>query len=132
MTRTLSHNGPEVGAWQSSILLRQHDRDHPLRHVRIGGVGRVHRDALIEVIDLEKDPVAICIERAKVVFFVRVVRMAKVVEHRDGFDNPFDGVWTERGNAGRDDRGSAGEMLTQLIVQRANARSLVSMIGPPI
>jgi hypothetical protein len=68
--------------------------------------------------------VAVGIEGPEIVFFMWVVRVAKVVEHRDRLDDPFDGFGTERGNAGRDDRHSAGEMLTQLIVQRANARGL--------
>jgi hypothetical protein len=50
--------------------------------------------------------------------------MAKVIEHRDGFDDPFDGLWAERGHTWRHDRDAAGEILTQLIVERANARSL--------
>ena len=79
---------------------------------------------VIEIIDLEHDHVTIGLERPKVVLLVRVVRVAKVVEHRDGLDDPFDGRWAERRHAWRHDGHSAGEMLTQLIVQRANARSL--------
>jgi hypothetical protein len=91
----------------------------------------VHRQVLVVIIDFEHHGVPIHVKRPEVVFLVRVVRVAKVVEHRDGFDDPLDGLWTERGNAERDDRRSAGEMLTQLIVQRADARSLRSMRGPP-
>ena len=61
----------------------------------IGGIGRMHRQVLIEVIDLEHDHVTVGLERPKVVFLVRVVRMAKVVKHRDGLDDPFDGRWAE-------------------------------------
>ena len=53
------------------------------------------RDGLVEVIDLEKDPVAVDFEWPKVVFLIRVVRVAKVVEHRDRLDDPFDGLWAE-------------------------------------
>jgi ParB-like chromosome segregation protein Spo0J len=62
--------------------------------------------------------------RAKVVFLVRIVRVTKIVEHRDGFDDPLDGLGAKDRHAWRDDRRSAGEMLAQLIVQRPNARSL--------
>jgi hypothetical protein len=43
----------------------------------------VHRHALIVIIDLEHDSMLIHVERAKVVFLIRIVRVAKVVEHRD-------------------------------------------------
>jgi hypothetical protein len=42
------------------------------------------------IIDLEHDHVTIGLERAKVVFLVRVVRVTKVVEDRDRLDDPLD------------------------------------------
>jgi len=48
-------------------------------------------EALIVVVDLEEHLVAVGIERAKVVLFVRVVGVTKVVKHRDGLDDPGDG-----------------------------------------
>jgi hypothetical protein len=36
----------------------------------------------------------------EVVLFVRVVGVAKIVEHRDGFDDPLDRLGAERRNAG--------------------------------
>ena len=78
----------------------------------------------IEIIDLEHDHVTVSLERPKVVLLVRVVGVAKVVEHRDGLDDPLDGLGAERRHAWRHDGHSVGEILTQFIVQRANARSL--------
>jgi hypothetical protein len=43
------------------------------------GSGGVDGQGLVIVIDFEKDPVPVGIERAKVVFFVQVVSVAKVV-----------------------------------------------------
>jgi hypothetical protein len=59
------------------------------------------------------------------------VRVAKVVEHGDGFDDPLDGLGAERRHAWCDDRHSTGEMLTQLMIQRVDARSLAVHNGPP-
>jgi len=54
--------GSVVEGGRSSILLRQHDRDHALGDGRISRIGSVARDGLAEVIDLEKDPVAVDFE----------------------------------------------------------------------
>jgi hypothetical protein len=50
--------------------------------------------------------------------------MAKVVEDSNRFDDAFDSFWAERGHARRHHCDAFGEILTQLIIQRANARSL--------
>ena len=47
----------------------------------------MHRHGLIKIIDLEKDFVSVGIERTKVVFFVRVIGVAKVVVDLDGLDD---------------------------------------------
>jgi hypothetical protein len=47
--------------------------------------------------------------------------MTKVVEHCNRLDDPLDGLGAERGHAWRHDWDPVGEILTQLIVQRANA-----------
>ena len=44
---------------ECSILLCEHDRDDPLGDGGIGWIGRMHRQALIEIIDLEHDQVAV-------------------------------------------------------------------------
>jgi len=87
--------------------------------------------ALIVVVDLEEHLVAVGIERAKVVLFVRVVGVTKVVKHRDGLDDPGDGFGPKSGNARRHHGGPSGKILTQFIVQRADARSLAVHDGPP-
>jgi hypothetical protein len=81
----LSFSAPSGGTFRglatpsSSIFLCQHDGDHALGHLRIGRVGRVHCQALVVIVDFEKDPLPVGIERAKVVLLVRVVGVAKVV-----------------------------------------------------
>jgi hypothetical protein len=42
-----------------SVLFSQHDSDDALGHRRIGRVGRVNSERLIEIIDLEKDRLAV-------------------------------------------------------------------------
>src|ERR1700730_8983336 len=113
-----------AAAAAGSGLLHPHDRDYALGNGTIRWIGRVLSKRLVVIIDLEKDPVSVRIERAKVVLFVRVVGVTKVVEHCDGLDDPFDGLGAERRHTWCDDRHSAGEMLAQLVVQRADARSL--------
>jgi hypothetical protein len=46
---------------------------------------------------------ALGLERAKVMLFVRVVGVAKVVKHRDGLDDAGHGLLGERGDARRRD-----------------------------
>src|SRR5262245_47889650 len=67
---------------------------------------------------------ALRIERAKVVLFVRVVGMAKVVEYGDGLDDTVDGLLAKRSDAGCHDRYPGGQVLSQLVVERANAYGL--------
>ena len=43
----------------------------------------------IKIIDLEIDHRAIGLKCSEIVFLVRVVRVGKVVEHGDGFDDPM-------------------------------------------
>src|SRR5260370_38345962 len=87
---------------------------------------------LLIQIDFERAPMAVRIERAKVVFFVRVVGVAKVVEHCDGLDDAGDGFGAKSGDAGGHHRNPLGKILTQFIVQRADARSLAVHDGPPV
>jgi hypothetical protein len=53
----------------------------------IGRIGGMHGQRGIEIIDLEKDRVAIGFKRAKVMLFVPVVGMAKAVVYFDGADD---------------------------------------------
>ena len=57
-------------------------------------------ERLVEIIDLEKDRLAVGFERAEVVFFVRVVGVAEIVIDGDGLDDARDSFGTERGDAG--------------------------------
>jgi hypothetical protein len=61
------------------------------------------RHGLIVIIDLEHDDVAVHVKCPKVVLFVRVIGVAKVVEHRDGFDDPLNrpGDCASKAAAGR-------------------------------
>ena len=83
------------------------------------------RHAFVEVIDLEKDRLPPDLERPKIMLFVWVVGVAKIVIHRDGFDDALDSLLAKRSNAGRDDGEAAEQVLTQLIVERARMRSVL-------
>ena len=80
---------------QPSIFLRQHDRDDALGHRGIGWVGRVIFQILVEIIDLEKDCMAVGFERAEIVLLMRIVGVAKVVIDLDGLDDTGDGFGAE-------------------------------------
>src|ERR1700730_4290780 len=115
----------------ASILLGQHDRDHAFGDRRISWIGGVVAEALVVVVDLEQDRVAIGIEAAKIVLLVGIVGVTKVVKHGDGLDDPGDGFGAEGGDAGGHHCKALGKILTQFIVQRADARSLAVHDGPP-
>ena len=84
----------------------------------------MHRQSGIVIIDLEKDRVAVDLERAKVMLFVWIVGVAKVVIDFDSLDDARDCFGTERSDAYRHDRMALAEILSQLIVERANAGGL--------
>ena len=79
------------------------------------------RQVLVEVVDLEKDRLSVGFERPKIMFFVWVIGVAKIVIHRDGFDDALDSLLAKRSDAWRDDGEAAEQVLTQLIVEGANA-----------
>src|ERR1700730_2420542 len=62
----------------ASILLGPHDRDHALGDRGVGRIAGLLREALVVVVDLEEHPLAVGIERAKVVLFVWIVGVTKV------------------------------------------------------
>lgn len=76
----------------ASILVGQHDGDDTFGHQRVGRIGRVVGERLIEIIDFEHDPVAVGIEGTKVVFFMWIVGVAKVVVHRNRLDDALMGA----------------------------------------
>ena len=90
---------PSAVIYRASVFLGQHDGDDPLGDHRVGWVRRVSGEPLVEIIDFEKDQMAIGLKRAKVVFPVWVVGVAKIVVHRDGLDDPGDSFGAERGDA---------------------------------
>jgi hypothetical protein len=53
--------------------------------------------------------------------FVWVVGVTKIVIHRDGLDDAVDSLLAKRSDAGRDDGKAADQLVTQLIIERANA-----------
>jgi hypothetical protein len=75
---------------------------------------------------------AVTVERAKVVLFVGIVGVAKVVEHRDGLDDAFDGLMAKRRDARRHDRHAAGQVLSQFVVERANTLSSRVHVDSPL
>ena len=78
----------------------------------------------IEIIDLEKDSVAVGFERTKIVFFIWIVGVAKVVVDFDCLDDARHCFGTERSDAYRHHRVTLVEILSQLVVERANAVGL--------
>src|SRR5436190_1406024 len=64
------------------------------------GSGEWYLRSQSKILDLEKDRVAVGLERAKVVLFMGVVGVTKVVEHGDGLDDALDGLFAEGGDAG--------------------------------
>ena len=50
--------------------------------------------------------------------------MTEIVKDRHCLDDPGDGFGAERGDAGGHHRNPVGKILTQFVVQRADARSL--------
>ena len=79
---------------------------------------------LVEIIDLENYCLAINLERAKVMFFMWIVGMAKVVIDFDGLDDARDCFGAERSGGPGHDRMTLAEILSQLVVERANAVGL--------
>ncbi len=72
----------------------------------------MHCQCGIVIIDLEKDRVAVGFERTKIVFFVWVVGVAKVVIDFDSLDDARDGFGAERSDACRHDRMALVEILS--------------------
>ena len=60
----------------------------------------IDEQALVVIIDLERDPLSVRVERAKVVLFVRVVGVAEIVVDLDRFDGARNGLLAERRDAG--------------------------------
>ena len=74
------------------IFLGQHDRDHSLGDGWVGRIGGMRGQRGVEIIDLEKDRVAIGFERSKVMFFVWIVGVAKIVIDFDCLDDASDSL----------------------------------------
>ena len=77
------------------VFLCQHDRDHALGDGLVCCIWRMVREALIEIIDLEKDHLPIGFERTEVVLFIRIVGVTEIVIHSDRFDDTFDSFCAE-------------------------------------
>ena len=82
------------------------------------------RQGRIEIIDLEKDRLAVGLERPKIMLFVGVVGVAKIVIYRDGLDDALNGFLAKGSDTGCHYRKAAEQVLTQFIVERANAFGL--------
>jgi len=75
---------------------------------------------LVVVVDLEKDRAAVDLERAKVVFFVWIVGVAKVVVDFDCFHDARDRFAAEGGYARRHEGTTVAEIVPQLVVEGSN------------
>jgi hypothetical protein len=56
----------------------------------------VVRQGRIEIIDLEKDCLTVGLERPEIMLFVWIIGVAKIVIHRDGFDDAVDSLLAKR------------------------------------
>ena len=97
-------SGPVTRNGIGSVFVSEHDRDHADGDGWVRRVGRVVFQVPIKIIDFEKDRVAFSLERAKVVLFMWVVGVTKVVKHRDGLDDAVDGLLAEGGDTRCHDR----------------------------
>jgi len=61
-----------------SVLLGQHDGDHALGDGPVSCVWGMVGEALVVIIDLEKDRLTVGFERAEIVLFVRIVGVAEI------------------------------------------------------
>jgi hypothetical protein len=81
----------------------------------------MHRQSLVVIIDLEKDPMTVCLERAEVMLLMRVVGVTEIVVDFDGLDDPRHGFLTKGGDARRHHGNTLGQILAQVVIQVANA-----------
>ena len=51
---------------------------------------------LVVIIDLEKDRLSVGFERPKIMLFVWVIGVTKIVIHRDGFDDALNSLLAKR------------------------------------
>ena len=98
------------------VFFGQHDGNDALGDIWIARIGRVRPQIVIEIVDFKKDRVTIGFERAKVMFFVWVVGMTEIIEHRDSLDDPVDCFWAKRSNARRHYGDAGSQMLTQVVI----------------
>ena len=77
-----------------------------------------------EIIDLEKDRMTVGFERSKVMLFMRIIRVAKVVIDSDCLNDARDSLGAECGDAASHHGCAFAEVLTQSIIQVANALGL--------
>ena len=61
------------------------------------------REAVVVVIDFKEDRFTLGLEVTKVMFFMRVVGVTKVVVDRDGLDDSCNGLRSESGDTRRHD-----------------------------
>jgi hypothetical protein len=76
---------------------------------------------LVEIIDLEKDHLAIDFQRAEIVLFIRIVGVTKIIVDRDSLDDSGNRFGPKSGDACSDDSMAIGEVAAQFIIKRANA-----------
>ena len=63
-------------------------------------------EGAVEIVDFEENCFAVSFERPEIVFFVRIIGVTEVVEHRHCLNDPVDSLWPKGGDARRND-GSA-------------------------
>jgi len=70
--------------------------------------------------DAAEDRFPLGLERAEVMFSVRVVGVTEVIIHGDCFDDPVERFPAKGGDPGGDDGAAADQMLPQVVIEGAN------------
>ena len=95
--------GIEPRRGRGSVLLREHDREHPLRYRRVARIVRSVRHAAVVIVDLPKELMLSDLQGTEVVFAVRIVVHRELVERLDALDR----LLLQRNRQGINTRGSA-------------------------
>src|ERR1700687_1411337 len=112
-----------------SIFFSQHDGNDAFGDRWVCCIWRMVGEALVEIIDLEKDHLAFGFERTKIVFFMRIVGATEIVVHGDCFDDASDSFGAECGDTVRHHSSAFVEVMTQSVVEGANPVGLSGRHG---
>ena len=89
-------------AIEVSIFFSQHNCYDAVRDRGVRRIGRMVGQTSIVVVDFKYDLVAVGFEAAKIVLFVRIVRVAEVVKHGYGLEYALNHFGAKGGYSGCD------------------------------